>query len=689
MKFPEINQEHSRAHKITGVTGTASAIHPAFHSIDRLQDSLNVFNKDGILTNRNGFLKTCKDNLVDFTVSSTKEQVFFADFPFTEIDGYNTLAVLTREEVFSNTTLDFFVLDDFGNMKKLFYHEIVSATGHTTFEIINAFFIKSSPLSESGLFLLIPLIRTDLKTGVVTKELRCFEFTTDYSSLVFVDMPNLYRPLIMKHGHGNRFDLATDIPVKETQYPEGVNILNGSFEAAFTADGYSDTFKLPVSLKELYAIIIRYYTSDDSYMTFVIPATSTVSPSLPFLDIQLSFKTDRATGTIQAVSQNGAFALPRNKLHNSLKIYAYTDTGNKAFSLFGHRAKPIVSDQRIFLAGGEGTENKIYYSGKNEHLYYSEENSFSVGDSLDKVTALSKQGRYIVAFKENELYRITVSESKAVNRATLVDDDSVKKVPQPDKKVVRINDSIGCDRPATVKNCSNRLVWYHSNGCVYTLYGSNLYTEGSVYELAGEIKDKLKSLSDEDKEYIRAIEVHGRYALATNKSIFIMDSQVSGFAYLLGHKNPNKSYGGLPWFHWRLPDSMNLLCSYSRKGEDYFILRSDDYIHYDIAHLTGSLDTVYVDGVEKTQSPVFFFNTALIGEDQKKTEKISFSASFNEFAQATIYDINGDKVTLPVMNHKKFKLYHIPLKFPSGKLGIKFKGSGEFSLHYIKCLVKN
>ena len=688
MRFPQINHQNGKAHKITNVTGIASAIHPAFHSLDRLQDSLNVFNKDGILTNRNGFLKTSKQDITDFRVTTTNEQVFFADFPFTEFQGFNTLGMLAREEIMAHTTLDFFVLDDLGNMKKLFCQEIVAANGYTVFQVVNAYFIKSTPISGSGIFLVLPLIRIDIRQDITTKELRIFEFESDFSHLVPASTSQFYCPLIMKHGHGDHAPTISDVPILETQYPEGVNLLNGAFEADFTLDACSDTFRLPVSIKDDCRIVIHFYTGETAFRTFTVPQGSDSSESQEFLDVNLYFKVDRAKGIIRTMSENGLYILPRYREHNSLRIFAYTDTGDAPYKLFSHRSRPIVFDGRMFFPGGEGSDNKIYYSGKNQPLYYCEENSFAVGDSLDAVTTLSKQGRYIIAFKEREIYRITLTETAAVNREKAIDDDTVKKFPQPNIKTLRINDTIGCDRPSTVRNCSNRLVWYHSDGGVYTLYGSNLYTEGSVYELSSEIKDKLKALSDEEKKNIKALEIHGRYALATRKAIFIMDTDVSGFAYLSGHKSADKNYSGLPWFYWQPPRNMNIINGYTKRDENFFILSSDDYEHYYIAHLTGSLDTVYEGDTEKTEPPEFYFTTALMGEDGHTVDRFSFDAVFSRFAEATIYDINGDKVVVPVMNYDRFIHYHIPLSYPKGKLGIKIKGSGDFALHYITCITK-
>ena len=97
-----------------------------------------------------------------------------------------------------------------------------------------------------------------MRQGITTHELRYYEFTADYSRVYYTTPQDFYRPLIMKHGHGDHYHLCSEDPIKDTEYPEGVNILTGGFEADFSTDDNSDTFRLPVSIKEASLITIRY-----------------------------------------------------------------------------------------------------------------------------------------------------------------------------------------------------------------------------------------------------------------------------------------------------------------------------------------------------------------------------------------------------------------------------------------------
>lgn len=689
MKFPDLSQYKDKKIFIPEIKGTASAIHPTALSYDRLSDSLNVFNDNGILKTRNGFLRKDTENLIEYPITTVNEQVFFADFKVNQIKGFDTLGVVVREEIFGNNVLDFFVLDDIGNAKRLFFHEIVSGGGDASFDVLNVHFIKATPVSASGIFVVIPIIRTSHTDGSTTKEIRYFEIKTDFSGLSYTNTSAFYRPLIMKHGRGDRAFENVGNPLKKTVYPEGVNLLNGAFEAAFSTDNISSSFKLPVNIRNNSPITIHFYITDDTYRIFTIPTGGDTSNKITIEETEIYFYVNRSLGIIQSMSNNYLFSLPRYKEYNSLRIFAYTDTNDEPCKIFGHRCRPAIFDGRIFLPSGDSSDNKVYYSGKNEHLYYSEKNSFVIGDNSDNVTAISKQGRYLIAFKEREMYRLTLSETEDISKETVMKDNDISVIPTPNGKIVRINDSIGCDKPATVRFCGNRLVWYHSDGKVYTLYGSNLYTEGSVYELSAEISDRLSALTDEENKEIKAIEISGRYALATRKKIFVMESLVSGFNYLSGHKSADKKYSGLPWFFWETPTGMNLINFYYRKGKSYFIMSSGDNQRFDITSLDGDFDTVYENGREKTEPPKFSFTTAFIGEIGKPVSRIIFGAFSEYFNEVLVYNESDKKYIMPIKNFGKFMHYHMPYDYLLGKVGLKFYGIGKFEMTYLTYLIRD
>ncbi|MBE6728994.1 MAG: hypothetical protein E7568_02025 [Ruminococcaceae bacterium] len=689
MRLPEYDPNRERKFFITHPDGTITKAHPVYHSADKLNDSLNVFNETGILTTRKGFLKTKNGHLVSDITGCDNSSVFYSDFPFTKISGYNKLCMVVREFSAGITSLDFLVLDDDGNAKHLFMKTLASATGYTMFQIINATFIPSVVNGVENLYLVMPLIRVNVRDGTTEKEVQYYRFNEDFSDIYRDSGRDFYIPLFMKNGHGNAVIVEDPLARTPTQYPEGINVLNGAFEACFHVDEASDLYSLPIAMAKDSPVEIHYYTSTVSYKTFKIGANETESDSQPLMDYMLSFKVDKETGSIYPCCNGQRFALPCFITDNSLRIFAYTDVGDDAFEILSRRSGRIAFDGRFLIPGGEDNGGKIYYSGKNQPLYFAKENHITIGDSFEEITALSKQNRYLIAFKKSEIYRLSLTETTLPDREEALHDLNFTKMPQPKCTAVRINSTIGCDRPLTIETCGNRLVWYHSSGKVYTLYGSNLYSDGSVYELSSEISDRLSSLTSEEKSGIFATKIMGRYALVTKDNIFVMESLVSGFTYLSGHKTPNKDYGGLSWFLWQPPENMTLLSSFDTGGKEFFILSDKKGSMYHIAILSGYEDTIYskIDGSQKTSYPKYSVTSCLFGVDDKRPDRLKFDINIEWPAQAEVFDINGYSKTYRVGPCCKFIQYIIPLSRPKGKIGLKLSGEGFFSLEYIFCSV--
>jgi hypothetical protein len=205
--------------------------------------------------------------------------------------------------------------------------------------------------------------------------------------------------------------------------------------------------------------------------------------------------------------------MPRVANMETLRVYSRSDVKGIDYEIFSSSVTPILFDSRLFIAGGENRGNKVYYSSKTEHLYFCEDYSVSVGNKSYNLTALSMQSKYIIAFKERELYRLSITCTDEISLERFEIDSKGMVFEKPKCTVTQINDTIGCDLPNTIVTCANRLVWFHSDGVVYTLYGSNLYTEGSIYELSADISDMLSHIPKENLKYAFAAAFNGYYVL--------------------------------------------------------------------------------------------------------------------------------------------------------------------------------
>ncbi len=686
MKFPSLKNGSLKKQSTSRITGTISAHDPISLACDKLSHSNNIWNSRGVLATRPALVSE-NGILIDNGYPTNDQKVFIADFPFTFVEGYNTLMAVAKEIYFDRTDIWFYAVNDMGQTKQLFTLELVSANGGFGYDIKNILFIKGSAMKGCGIFVIIPTRSTSLKSDEVITQVKYYELNSDCSGLANISPQQFYHPLIMKHGHGNEYSQLIEPAIKDTVYPEGINYLGGGFEADFSCDDTSYSFSLPVSLAKDSSVRIEYYTSTYQKRDFIIPSNSNYSDEQNFMDVVLKFRVDRESGTITALANNENYPLPRLRRDNSLRIFAYTDTSEKAYALLSRRIKPVSFDCRLFLSGGQTNGDRVYYSGKNQPLYFCEENSFNVGDDRGDVTALSQQNRYIFAFKERQIYRISLEESKEIDRDTLRDDDTITLSPKPSRKIARVTNFIGCDRPRTIMTCSNRLVWYHSDGAVYTLYGSNLYTEGSVYELSADIKDSLALLSEEEKQKIFAVTINGYYALIAKNKIFVMDTLVSGFAYLSGHKSPDKAYSGLSWFFWETPRETMIIDAFSKAYNSYFIMSDTNTVCIYLSALKGENDLIY----DKSANPVtvdidYSFTTAFLGSEQDKIRKITVRAMFGGEALLTVFNDNTDIYSFSIKGKNRFCDYIIPMSI-NGRAGIKVQGKGLFQLNNI--LIEN
>ena len=615
----------------------------------------------------------------DFAPSSSSK-VFYSDFLLP--DG-STIMALVKEELLGLTSINFYKCKDSGEATHMFYMELVAPNGHEYIDIVNLLFIKHSAADSGGIYIIMPTISTHLTTGISTKTVRYYKIKDTLDGVTLCDSDDFYYPLILKNGHGSSYLIPKDFPLEDPSEPEGVNLLGGNFEANFCCDDNSSEFILPVAIAEECPVRIRLYTSSAFYRDFFVPGDSNYSNVVSIAEKDITFHVSRKTGKISCFANQQPHPIPRYKSANGLRIWASADTTKQVFSLFNKQAKPIYFDNRIFLAGGEDYKDRVFFSGQNLPLYFSLKNSFVVGDDSSSITALSMQNRYVIAFKDKGIYRITLQESSVPDKEVIREDNSITAAPKPKCTIVRITNAIGCDRPSTIVTCGNRLVWYHSDGGVYTLFGSNLYTEGSVYMLSSEISSSLSLLSDEEKSLILATSYKGYYMLIAKDKIFIMDTLVSGFHFLSGHKSADKKYGGLPWFIWNSPHDTRILSTYNRKGDSYFVMCDEKYKKYYITSLCGQKD-IYGTSDNKTQSEIpFALNSAMLGKDSKRIKEAVIRAKFSSKGKITLFDRDKDLCSFDILGKNSFCRYVIPLSSKTDKIGISISGEGSFALDEI------
>lgn len=680
MKYPYIKPKGTKTYTFKNIGGTVTTTHPAFIGADRLSDSKNVYSKNGILTTREGFF-TKKDAITtNYYDRNYDRKLYTAPFEFKHIDGYDTLCAVAREGR-ARGDVDVFVTNSEGAVKLINMIEIVGPEMIYEADIFNVIFVKGPPINGSGIFIII-CYRLFGKSGM-TEHIKYHEFSQDNTELLYAFPEDFYTPLILKNGRGNGY--MNDSYLLEPMYPEGVNLLNGSFEASFSADSYSYEFCLPVSVVPDCMVTIKYYTSKNGYKTFTISSGEAKSNTIEFMNTSVYAVIERETGVITFYANGVEYPMPKLFDSNGIRVFAKADVSGRAFKLFSKCTTPINFDNRLFIPGGEGNENIIYYSGKNNPLYFSDMNSFPLGNDEKSVTALSMQNRYVIAFKEREIYRISLSETEEYNKEELLESQTAK-ASRLTYKITRVNDKIGCDRPLSIQNCSNRLVWYHSDGKVYTLYGSNLYTDGSVYELSYDIQDKLHEQTDDSLVFSGVYE--GYYMLGFPERIFLMDANVGGFRYLNSHKSESKDYSGLGWFIFDPPENSLFVGTFTKDKKQYFVQCDNLSNIFYVSCFTGEKDVALNDEqVEFPSYPEYFLATSLVGNLKESIKGVYIRAKIERPAEISLFDENGIFIKRQIQGSPRFKNYFIPVTYKTGSVGVQISGNGKMELGEINISV--
>ena len=658
------------------IGGIVTSMHPSFIGNDRLSDGYNIWNKNGILSSRPGICAT-ENGIISKDVLGNDIKIYYANFTVENINTYNNLCALVKDSGYLGTKIDFFAIDLNGIMHSVANLELKNSGNTEKYDVKNLTFVKSRKISGSGIFVILPVHIINKELNEERNEVQYFELSFDYKSIIKIDPKNFYRPVIIKNGYGNLITAKTRKDFKESR-PEGISLLNGLFEARFVLDGESHTFAVPTPILEDCTIEIHLYLTELFHETIIIEAGDFRSQNFLFRGFEIYITVDRARGKFFVRYEGESFPLPRTLDIEQFRVFAASDVSGEAYEIFSSSVSPILFDSRLFIVGGENCGNKVYYSSKTEHLYFCKDYSVSVGNKSYNLTALSMQSKYIIAFKERELYRLSITCTDEIFKEKMETDTKGQFIEKPKCTVTQINDTIGCDLPDTIVTCANRLVWFHSDGVVYTLYGSNLYTEGSIYELSGDISNLLNEIPKDKLKYAFAADFNGYYVLGLNNKLFLMDVRVSGFRYLSNKQN--KTASGLAWFLWDAPHNTNFISGFLIGGKEYFIMSSEEGNVIYVACMKGEKDIIPKENGKEERIPEFSLTTAIFDENFDNIDRISFNALIKRPAEFMIFDQNKEFNKYKIYESKEYKSYIVPIPYKKHSVGINIKGSGEFKL---------
>lgn len=679
MDYNIFNEEKVKRIKISSFDATVTSKEICEENKNLLSDSKNIFNYRGLLQTRKSFCQTGDILYNNETLGDSEKDKFFeSNIKPSGIYGAGNIFAHVREIYNERTEVYIcFPLED-GQIEECCFYEFVGANGNKCYNIHNIYFAKHTPIRGSGIFLLMAITANDAWIGEEVDYVEYYELSEDLSQLIVIFKDELPFPVVYKNGTGIDYK-NSGLKLDEPVHFCSPNILSGGFIAYFTADGVSNSFSIPYSPAENSYIIVTLRENNKNY-EFYIKSGESASQQIDVAGKTVMVDVDRNRKLLNFFMPGDDY-IPRNNGSNSIKLKAYIETNNKEFMLLSG-GRPINADYRTFLIGGKGGEDKLFYSHKNDSLCFSETDYFEVGDNSARITALARQNRYIVAFKENEVFRISIQRSKEVSEKDLLE-PHIKNLPIPSATVTRISDTMGCDRPNTVKVCGNRIVWFHSDGKVYTLYGSNLYSDGSVYEVSSSISDCLVPLKEDLEGNIFAFIKDGYYFLCLANKVFLMDTNVAGFRYMSSSRSKQQGEG-LNFFLWELPLEINLIYFFETEVNSFIVVRNFNRKTYTVSTFKeDGLDT-YADSKGIRQEPIdYYISTAKMGGATDKFLKIFINALFSGKVKIELFDENGTFAQREVTGRGKMTKYILPLRRKLGSVGVKIIGKGNCILKEI------
>lgn len=376
----------------------------------------------------------------------------------------------------------------------------------------------------------------------------------------FAPVPDeeLYAPLVMINGKSAVYRNADETYTANGVMYEGFNVLTPRYRARFTSavgnlENCSEAFVMPTYLDASGDVTMEITTSDG-----ITAVTMRVDGEAVALDIGDGISRT-AKATDQAVIVNAP--LPASVVSDNVTVTAtahITDShrgsvaGATIAAWFGG-TQNRNGGTRLFLTGFDksvgGMGACMMWSDVDNPLYFPQNNYMHVGDLSQRITALAKQEDMLVVFKEREMYYTRYVEGSVDAENVLNGTNVDVTVSAAYFPLTQLSPVVGCNVPATVTLCRDRLVWMNDDGRVYTLRTANAYSERNVREIGGKIRNRLLAVSNrEDRKKACAMDVEGRYHLLIGRKAFVFDYAASGFVNQSSYRSDKRAADNIAWF---------------------------------------------------------------------------------------------------------------------------------------------
>lgn len=640
-----------------------------------IADCNNIINNDGVLSVRGG---------VRFSADSLYHKG--AEYEMYE-DNYCEISVNHKGKKYKFTYLKF---DDQASVIRYDFYllgedaKVIKAPSLTFSQSGNGIFNRPESLlmftapkkMGSGIYVFITMDNIWLDDENLKYSIRTYELSEDLTDWISIPETEMYIPDYYINGRGLMY-AQSDMDVPSPIFKEPLNMLSPYFRCCFTADGVSNQFLMPINkIKKEYFSYLKCELLLPSGQTieWVMENGQTNSNFSQYNDYKTSLSFDLTTGCLKFnnmvppgavdLTNNIVVTLGIKNMQNYKKIM-YMD---KAVWFSSKSA-----GTHLCVTGNIWNPSLISVSGENNPFYFPEDNCFYVGEPTVKITAMAKQNKALVIFKENEIYCADFSGNKF--------------------SVTHLHSGIGCDLPYTVALCENRLVWANKSKKVYTLNALSDYGAVAVYDMS---RDVDAMLVKENFEQAAACYLGKKYYLVLKNKIYVLD--LSG-ALLQSNR---EFVTAASWFKWTLPENINIKNVFPGSHTINFISGMDN-INFYIGNLSGKdgVDEIFTlkEGeVNITKSIINgFLKTKVAFGDYFYLKKLFTRVYFNIFASnfvsVAFLNETGDTLKNSFIDIKYNPSHDItshrilPLIRSRG-IAIKINTTGDFRLDSIVCFYR-
>ncbi len=397
-----------------------------------------------------------------------------------------------------------------------------------------------------------------------------------------------YVPAVMMNGRPQ----ATPLGEAKGDQFEPYNMLCDEYICKFTPDGENGYFMLPFKGDTVVEITTHFFSDatgeyetikhslsyneeKDIYINTVGNVTTNSAVYSPTLGAVWFYRNDIEVGN-GTPNPDVAEAFPKGT-DNSIIVRMrrkrddFTASRNTILNMrfsewFGGDAEGLSGGTRLFVSGNPDKPNLVHWSALNDPTYFPENNYAYVGDANGAVTAFGKQSNMLVIFKTDGVYYTTYNRGATVTAEDIetqrvVDIEAAAAV----FPMIEISNGLGCDCPATVQLCNNRLVWLNSDGRVYGLFSAGAYSERNLRVLSLQIEKKLRAFSKEVLRAASATCYEDHYLLLIDNQIFAMDYSSYGFSYYSSFSTDEKAQKNVAWYCWDTDTKLDTVVSVGDK----------------------------------------------------------------------------------------------------------------------------